>query len=98
MYPSRGRLPCWERRSSGWRLFAVASGCDRRIAVKPVSGSAPRPAPRRLAPEHRSPRGVVVADPWDRAARWLAAWDSHGNHRTATDGDNAGAEWLADEA
>ena len=40
----------------------------------------------------------VFADPWDRAASWLAAWDSQGNHRTATDGDNAGAEWLAAEA
>src|SRR3954470_19430902 len=40
----------------------------------------------------------VSADPWNRAATWLAAWDSHGNHRTATDGDNAGAEWLAAEA
>src|SRR5690348_14895098 len=38
------------------------------------------------------------ADPWNRAAQWLAAWDSHGNHRTATEGDNAGAEWLAEEA
>ncbi|MGE0258977.1 MAG: hypothetical protein AB7H71_13885 [Alphaproteobacteria bacterium] len=37
----------------------------------------------------------VSADPWTRAALWLAAWDSHGTHRTATDGDNAGAEWLA---
>jgi hypothetical protein len=33
-----------------------------------------------------------------RAARWLAAWDAHGVHRTATDGDNAGADWLAVEA
>jgi hypothetical protein len=32
------------------------------------------------------------------AARWLAAWDGHGFHRTATAGDNAGAEWLAAEA
>jgi hypothetical protein len=40
----------------------------------------------------------VSADPWTRAALWLAAWDSHGNHRTATDGDNKGAEWLAAEA
>ena len=40
----------------------------------------------------------VFADPWNRAASWLAAWDSQGNHRTATDGDNAGAEWLAAEA
>jgi hypothetical protein len=40
----------------------------------------------------------VSADPWTRAALWLAAWDAHGNHRTATDGDNAGAEWLAAEA
>jgi hypothetical protein len=29
-----------------------------------------------------------------RAARWVKAWDSHGIHRTATDGDWAGAEWL----
>src|SRR3954469_3648157 len=40
----------------------------------------------------------VSADPWNRAANWLAAWDSHGNHRTATAGDNEGAEWLAAEA
>jgi hypothetical protein len=40
----------------------------------------------------------VSADPWTRAANWLTAWDSHGNHRTATDGDNKGAEWLAAEA
>ena len=33
-----------------------------------------------------------------RAARWLAAWDAQGIHRTATAGDNAGAEWLAREA
>jgi hypothetical protein len=40
----------------------------------------------------------VSADPWTRAALWLAAWDSHGTHRTATDGDNEGADWLAAEA
>ena len=33
-----------------------------------------------------------------RAARWLAAWDGQGTHRTGTDGDTAGAEWLAAEA
>ncbi len=33
-----------------------------------------------------------------RAARWLAAWDAQGIHRTGTEGDNAGAEWLAGEA
>jgi hypothetical protein len=33
-----------------------------------------------------------------RAARWLAAWDGQGTHRTATVGDDAGAEWLAREA
>ena len=33
-----------------------------------------------------------------RAARWLAAWDAQGIHRTATAGDMAGAEWLALEA
>jgi hypothetical protein len=32
------------------------------------------------------------------AARWLAAWDATGIHRTATAGDNTGAEWLASEA
>src|SRR5712691_7265125 len=34
----------------------------------------------------------------ERAAGWLAAWDGQGIHRTATAGDNAGAEWLAREA
>src|SRR5580700_9011646 len=33
----------------------------------------------------------------DRAARWLAAWDSQGLHRTGTDGDAAGAAWLSSE-
>jgi hypothetical protein len=33
-----------------------------------------------------------------RAATWLEAWDAQGLHRTATAGDNAGAEWLAGEA
>ena len=33
-----------------------------------------------------------------RAARWLAAWDAQGTHRTATAGDMAGADWLAGEA
>jgi hypothetical protein len=33
-----------------------------------------------------------------RAARWLAAWDGQGIHRTATAGDEAGADWLAREA
>ena len=33
-----------------------------------------------------------------RAAAWLNAWDSQGTHRTATAGDEAGADWLADEA
>src|SRR6185369_2720021 len=34
----------------------------------------------------------------ERAARWLAEWDAQGIHRTATAGDDAGAEWLAGEA
>src|SRR5208283_2421743 len=37
-------------------------------------------------------------DPKRRAARWLAAWDAQGIHRTASAGDAAGAEWLAQEA
>ncbi|MEJ0020417.1 MAG: hypothetical protein WDN25_28485 [Acetobacteraceae bacterium] len=32
------------------------------------------------------------------AARWLRAWDSQGAHRTGTEGDEAGAAWLAQEA
>ena len=32
-----------------------------------------------------------------RAARWLAAWDAQGIHRTATAGDEAGADWLLHE-
>src|SRR5713101_4553711 len=34
----------------------------------------------------------------ERVARWLAAWDAQGIHRTATAGDDAGAAWLAAEA
>ena len=33
-----------------------------------------------------------------RAIAWLQAWDSQPIHRTATPGDQAGAEWLAGEA
>jgi hypothetical protein len=33
-----------------------------------------------------------------RAAEWLAAWDKQGIHRTATEGDEAGADWLIGEA
>ena len=33
-----------------------------------------------------------------RAVAWLTAWDSQGAHRTATTGDEAGANWLAHEA
>lgn len=39
---------------------------------------------------------VAADDPGQtRAAEWLAAWDSHGLHRTATAGDRRGADWLA---
>ncbi len=34
----------------------------------------------------------------DKVADWLRAWDSQGFHRTGTDGDEAGAAWLAREA
>jgi hypothetical protein len=33
-----------------------------------------------------------------RAITWLTAWDSQGTHRTATVGDQAGADWLIREA
>jgi hypothetical protein len=32
------------------------------------------------------------------AANWLRTWDSQGHHRTGTNGDEAGAAWLAHEA
>ncbi len=41
-----------------------------------------------------SDAGVVTAD----TAAWLRTWDSHGHHRTGTDGDEAGAAWLEREA
>ena len=41
-----------------------------------------------------SDAGVVTAE----TAAWLRAWDSHGYHRTGTDGDEAGAAWLEREA
>ncbi|HEX3882682.1 MAG TPA: hypothetical protein VHW66_08495 [Stellaceae bacterium] len=40
----------------------------------------------------------MTNDAIDRAARWLQAWDGQGTHRTATEGDHAGAAWLAAEA
>ena len=40
----------------------------------------------------------MPADRVARAAAWLQAWDSHGTHRTATEGDDAGADWLVAEA
>ena len=42
--------------------------------------------------------GPMIADIGRRAASWLAAWDAQGIHRTGTEGDEAGAEWLAAEA
>lgn len=32
------------------------------------------------------------------AETWLRAWDSQGTHRTGTEGDQAGAEWLFEQA
>lgn len=42
--------------------------------------------------------GSTTNDRTARAVAWLAAWDSQGIHRTATVGDEAGADWLAHEA
>lgn len=39
-----------------------------------------------------------MSDAESRAARWLAAWDGQGVHRTGTVGDAAGAAWLAEAA
>lgn len=41
---------------------------------------------------------VASPDAEARVAAWLKAWDSQGVHRTGTDGDEAGATWLAREA
>ena len=37
-------------------------------------------------------------DATTRATAWLKAWDSQGTHRSATVGDQAGADWLIREA
>jgi hypothetical protein len=43
--------------------------------------------------------GVCLSDDATaRATAWLRAWDSQGIHRTATAGDEAGADWLIREA
>jgi len=44
------------------------------------------------------PRRSLSDDATARAAPWLRAWDSQGIHRTATTGDQAGADWLIQEA
>jgi hypothetical protein len=45
---------------------------------------------------------TIAASTWPaaqtRTATWLAAWDASGIHRTGTEGDAAGARWLAAEA
>jgi hypothetical protein len=38
-----------------------------------------------------------LSDGTTRAIAWLSAWDSQGVHRTATAGDEAGADWLIRE-
>jgi hypothetical protein len=40
----------------------------------------------------------VTDDAVERAASWLQIWDSQDIHRTATNGDAAGAKWLLREA
>jgi hypothetical protein len=44
------------------------------------------------------PREHASEDGTARATAWLTAWDSQGGHRTATTGDQAGADWLFREA
>jgi len=41
--------------------------------------------------------GLMTDDGTARAIAWLSTWDSHGVHRTATAGDEAGADWLTAE-
>ena len=40
----------------------------------------------------------MPVDQGDRAAEWLRAWGGQGFHRTATEGDDKGADWLTVEA
>ena len=42
-------------------------------------------------------RKAVAMEGKVRARAWLAAWDGQGIHRTATAGDEAGADWLMRE-
>jgi len=43
-------------------------------------------------------RACLSEDAIARATAWLRAWDSQGIHRTATVGDQAGADWLVQQA
>jgi hypothetical protein len=36
----------------------------------------------------------MFEDDATQAAAWLTTWDAQGVHRTATAGDEAGADWL----
>ena len=49
-----------------------------------------------IAPTSASVR--LSDDATTRGIAWLTAWDSQGLHRTATAGDQAGADWLIREA
>jgi hypothetical protein len=40
----------------------------------------------------------MTSERWERAAAWMQTWDGQGIHRTASAGDQAGADWLAGEA
>ncbi|MSP00030.1 MAG: hypothetical protein EXR07_03105 [Acetobacteraceae bacterium] len=63
---------------------------------------APPLEPRRA----RRHRGTNVRETFDvqaiahpmNASVWLQSWDAQGIHRTGTEGDTAGADWLAREA
>lgn len=46
----------------------------------------------------RSARAQSAMGNEERTATWLQTFDSHGNHRTATAGDTASAQWLLAEA
>ena len=45
-----------------------------------------------------NPSNCLSDEAMARTAAWLRAWDSQGIHRTATAGDQAGANWLTREA
>jgi hypothetical protein len=63
---------------------------SRGISIPPLAGS-------RYHDAGNANEADVSSEAVERTTNWLKAWDGQGPHRTGTDGDAAGAEWLARE-